>query len=289
MKKGLILEGGAMRGLFTAGVTDVMMENGVDFDGMIGVSAGACFGCNYKSRQIGRTLRYNTRYCNDPRYCSFRSLIRTGDLYGVDFCYLEIPERLDPFDYDAFRENPMEFYVVCTDVQTGEASYHRLTHGRDEEMLLIRASASMPLVSRIVEAGGKRLLDGGIADSIPLKYFESIGYDRNVVILTQPEGYVKEKNSMLPLMRAALRKYPRVIDAIANRHIMYNETTAYVKAREQAGAAFVIRPKAKLEVGHVEHDPDKLRAAYAHGREVGMENMRAMKAFLAGESTEGVK
>ena len=281
MKKGLVLEGGAMRGMFTAGVTDVMMEHGVNFDGMIGVSAGACFGCNYKSRQIGRTIRYNAKYCNDPRFGGFKTLLRTGDIYGAEFCYLEIPRTLDPFDYDTFEQNPMEFYVVCTDVQTGEASYHRLTHARDEEMLLMRASASMPLVSRIVEAGGKRLLDGGIADSIPLKYFESIGYSKNVVILTQPEGYIKEKNSLLPLMRIALRKYPRVIQAIANRHIMYNETTAYVKQREAEGTAFVIRPKAKLEVGHVEHEANKLRAVYELGREAGEENIEKMKAFLA--------
>ena len=283
MKKGLVLEGGAMRGLFTAGVTDVMMEHGVEFDGMIGVSAGACFGCNYKSRQIGRTLRYNTKYCNDPRFSGWKTLIKTGDIYGADFCYLEIPRKLDPFDYEAFEKNPMEFYVVCTDVQTGQPTYHRLTHAREDEMLLMRASASMPLVSRIVETDGRRLLDGGIADSVPLKYFESIGYNRNVVILTQPEGYIKEKNSLLPLMRIALRKYPRVIETIANRHIIYNETTAYVKRREQEGAAFVIRPKAKLDVGHIEHDADKLRAVYALGREVGEENIEAMKAFLAAE------
>ena len=281
MKKGLVLEGGAMRGLFTAGVTDVMMEHGVEFDGMIGVSAGACFGCNYKSRQIGRTLRYNTRYCNDPRYCGWDSLIRTGDLYGADFCYREIPEKLDPFDYDAFRENPMEFHVVCTDVESGRPTYHRLFHGRDEEMLLIRASASMPLVSRIVEVNGRRLLDGGIADSIPLEYFESIGYERNVVILTQPEDYIKEKNSMLPLMRITLRRYPRLLETIANRHTNYNAATAYVKAREAAGAAFVIRPKQKLGVNHVEHDPARLREAYEAGRAAGEENIAAMKDFLA--------
>ena len=177
----------------------------------------------------------------------------------------------------------MEFYVVCTDVQTGQPTYHRLTHARDDEMLLIRASASMPLVSRIVETGGKRLLDGGIADSIPLKYFESIGYEKNVVILTQPEDYVKDKNALLPLMRISLRKYPRIIQTIANRHIMYNAATAYVKRREQEGTAFVIRPKAKLDVGHVEHDADKLRAVYALGRQAGEENIEAMKAFLAKE------
>lgn len=280
MKKGLILEGGAMRGLFTAGVTDVMMENGIEFDGLIGVSAGACFGCNYKSRQPGRTVRYNTKYCADPRYCSFRSLIKTGDLYGADFCYLEIPKKLDPFDYQAFLENPMEFYVVCTDVETGKPVYRRLTHADREEMLWIRASASMPLASRIVEVDGYKLLDGGIADSIPLKYFESIGYDRNVVILTQPEGYVKRPNKLIHVMRRVLWKYPMVAETMAHRHEVYNETTAYIRERESRGEVFVIRPAAPLEVGHVEHDPVKLRAAYELGRRAGEENLAAMKRFL---------
>lgn len=281
MKKGLVLEGGAMRGMFTAGATDVLMENGIEFDGLVGVSAGACFGCNYKSRQSGRTIRYNLKYCRDPRYCSFRSLVKTGDLFGADFCYLEIPQHLDPFDYETFRTNPMEFHVVCTDVETGKPSYHKLTHAMDEEMLLIRASASMPLVSRIVEAGGKKLLDGGITDSIPLKYFEEQGYDRSVVILTQPEGYVKHPNKMLPLMRRALKQYPAAVEAIARRHDMYNETTAYIKAREAEGACFVIRPEAKLEVGRVEHDPKKLRAVYEQGRRAAEKRLEALKKFLA--------
>lgn len=280
MKKGLILEGGAMRGMFTAGVTDVMMENGVEFDGLIGVSAGACFGCNYKSRQPGRAMRYNIRYCKDPRYCSFRSLIKTGDIYGADFCYREIPKQLDLFDYAAFLENPMEFYVVCTDVETGEAVYRHLIHGDGDEMLWMRASASMPLVSRIVEVDGYKLLDGGIADSIPLKYFEGIGYDRNVVVLTQPKDYIKEENRLLPVMRRALRKYPKAVEAIARRHEIYNETTAYVREKEKRGEIFVIRPDAKLEVGHIEHDAAKLRAVYELGRRAGEENLALLKRFL---------
>lgn len=283
MKKGLVLEGGAMRGMFTAGVTDVMMENGIEFDGLVGVSAGACFGCNYKSRQIGRSVRYNLRFCRDPRYCSFRSLIKTGDLFGADFCYLEIPQKLDPFDYDAYLENPMEFHVVCTDIESGKATYHKLDHTRDDEMMLIRASASMPLASRIVEAGGHKLLDGGIADSIPLKYFENLGYDRNVVVLTQPEGYVKKPNRLMPLMRRRFRAYPRLVETMARRHDMYNETTDYIRRREAEGACFVIRPKARLEVGRVEHDPAKLRAAYEQGRAAMLERLEELKKFLAEE------
>lgn len=280
MKKGLVLEGGAMRGMFTAGVTDVMMENGIEFDGLVGVSAGACFGCNYKSRQIGRAARYNIRYCRDPRYSGFKVLLRTGDIYGADFCYREIPEKLDPFDEAAFEENPMEFYVVCTDVETGEAVYHKMDHCRGSEIEWMRASASMPGVSRIVQVDGRRLLDGGIADSIPLRFFENLGYDKNVVVLTQPLDYVKGPNRMLPLMRAALRRYPQVYKAMKRRHEMYNETTAYVRQREQEGAAYVIRPQAPLEVGHIEHDSEKLRAAYETGRRAGEAHLEGLKRFL---------
>ncbi len=282
MKKGLILEGGAMRGMFTAGVTDVMMENNLVYDGLIGVSAGACFGCNYKSRQAGRAVRYNIRYCRDPRYSGFRVLLRTGDIYGADFCYREIPEKLDIFDWKAFEENPMEFYVVCTDVNTGEAVYHKMEHFKGSEIEWMRASASMPGVSRVVRVDGRSLLDGGIADSIPLRFFENLGYDRNVVVLTQPLDYVKKPNRMLPLMRPSLKRYPMLYRAMKHRHEMYNDTTAYIRRRELEGAAYVIRPKAPLEVGHIEHDPQKLRAAYETGRRVGEEHLESLKHFLEG-------
>ena len=198
MKTGLIMEGGAMRGMFTAGVIDVLMEAGVSFDGAIGVSAGAVFGCNYKSRQIGRVIRYNKAYCQDPRYVSFRSLLKTGDIYGEQFCYHELPDRLDPFDVKTYAQNPMNFYVVCTDADTGKAVYHNCLKGDAEDIQWMRASASMPALSRFVKLDSYSLSDGGTADSIPVRFFESIGYDRNVVILTQPEGYVKKPNQLLP-------------------------------------------------------------------------------------------
>ena len=171
-KTGLVLEGGAMRGLFSAGVLDVMMENGIEFDAAMGVSAGAVFGCNFKSGQIGRSIRYNMRFCDDPRYCSLESLRKTGDLYGVQFCYDEIPNKLDPFDKEAYRSNPMPFYAVCTNVETGKAIHKRLDNGDAKDMEYFRASASMPVVSRIVEVDGYKLLDGGITDSIPLASME---------------------------------------------------------------------------------------------------------------------
>lgn len=281
MKKGLILEGGAMRGMFTAGVLDIFMENGVDFDGMIGVSAGAVFGCNFKSRQIGRTIRYNSRFCKDPRYCSFRSLIKTGDLYGHEFCYHEIPEKLDIFDIDTFAKNPIAFYVVCTDVNTGRPIYHRIRHINDTEMEWMRASASMPMVSTPVKIGKYTLLDGGITDSIPVSAMESLGYDRNVVILTQPEGYRKNQSRAFPAMKLLLRGMPKIAKAMKERPTRYNKTLDKIKQKEYNGELFVIRPPHPLSVGHTERDPEKLIETYQIGRDVGLQVLEGVKAYLS--------
>ncbi len=280
MKTGLILEGGAMRGMFTAGVMDVLMENGVTFDGAVGTSAGAAFGCNYKSHQIGRVIRYNTRYCKDKRFCSISSLIKSGDIYNADFCYGDIPSKYDIFDFDTYKNDPMEFYLVCTDIETGKAVYHKYTGDEDSGFDWIRASASMPLVSKIVEIDGKKLLDGGMADSIPLKFFESIGYDRNVVVLTQPADYRKKPNGAMPLIRIAYRKYPKLVEAMANRHTVYNDTIDYINSEEKTGKLLVIRPENPLPVSRMEKDPEKLKAAYNEGRKAADQKLDAVRKFL---------
>ena len=266
MKKGLIMEGGAMRGMFTAGVIDVMMEHGIDFDGAIGVSAGAAFGVNYKSRQIGRAIRYNERFCNDKRYCSLWNLVRDGNLYSKDFCYGEVPLVHDPFDFEAYEANPMEFHIVCTDIVTGKPHYHEFKGRDDHEFDWIRASASMPLVSEIVEIDGQKLLDGGIADAIPLQYFESIGYTHNVVILTQHAEYDKKERVAMPFIRRLYRKYPALVQAMEVRHLMYNAQRNYVNQQEAAGKALVIRPAEPLPVKRLTKDPAVLRATYNIGR-----------------------
>ncbi len=281
MRKGLVLEGGAMRGLFTAGVLDVFMENGITFDGAAGVSAGACFGANLKSHQIGRTIRYNKRFCNEWRYRSYRSLILTGDLYGADFCYHELPDRLDVFDTDTFADDPMEFYAVATDCVTGKPVYHKLTDGGYDDLEWIRASASMPLAARVVKIGDRYFLDGGISDSIPLEFMEKQGYEKNVVILTQPADYVKHSyKKVMPLIRASLHRYPAVIECIRIRHEMYNGQTAYVKVRESEGGAFVIRPPEALGVGALEKDPLQMQRVYDIGRDIGNKNLDAVRTFL---------
>lgn len=269
MKRGLVLEGGAFRGLFTSGIIDVMMAHDVWPDGLIGVSAGAAFGCNYKSRQMGRAIRYNKAYAHDPRYSGIRSLLTTGDYFNAQFAYHTMPRQLDVFDNEAFNANPMQFYAVCTDVETGKAVYKHLEQASDTTYDWIRASASMPLVSRVIDLEGYKLLDGGVADSIPLAYFESIGYDRNVVILTQPEGYQKEHNKLMPLLRLSLRKYPKMIEALDQRHLMYNRQLDYVSEAEREGRCLVIRPKEHLPIGHISHNPDEMQRVYDMGREEG--------------------
>lgn len=269
-----------MRGMFTAGVIDVLMENGIEFDGAVGVSAGAAFGVNYKSKQIGRVIRYNTRFVRDKRYCGLRVLLKTGNIYSTEFCYNEVPLKYDVFDFETYEQSPMEFHIVCTDVETGAAVYHKYEGRSDHSFDWIRASASMPLVSQIVEIDGQKLLDGGIADSIPVKYFERIGYNRNIVVLTQPQGYRKKKNGAMSLIRLKYKKYPKLIEAMANRHKVYNETIAYIEAKEKTGELFVIRPESELPVSRVEKDPEKLKAAYEIGRSTASRQLVEIVRYL---------
>ena len=282
-KTGLVMEGGAMRGLFTAGVLDVLMEEGLDraFDGAVGVSAGATFGCNIKSRQIGRTVRYNTTYCRDWRYGSWRSLFTTGDLYEAEFCYYTIPYELDPFDIETFNRSPMKFYCVCTDVMTGRPFYHCISEFTRKDMEYVRASASMPVFSRPVEIDGRVFLDGGASDPIPLTYFEHKGYEKIVVLLTQPMDYVKEKASYLPAARILLRSYPNLVRDLEERHIHYNERTAYVRKKEEAGDIFVIRPPEALQIGSMEKDPAQMLRVYGTGRKTMKKRLDALRAYLA--------
>lgn len=281
MKKGLIMEGGAMRGMFTAGVIDVMMEHGIEFQGAVGVSAGAAFGCNYKSKQIGRVIRYNTRFSRDRRYGGYGVLLREGNFYSSKFCYEDVPLKYDIFDFDTYESNPMEFYVVATDVQTGAAEYHLLKDRHDHGFEWIRASASMPLVSQMVPIDGRKYLDGALVDSIPVRFFESMGYDRNLVILTQPLGFRKKPDPMLPLMKLVYRKYPNLVSSMITRHQQYNDSLDYIARREAAGELLVIRPQEKLPIGRTEKDPEKLRLVYEIGRRTALERIGQIRQFLS--------
>lgn len=279
-KIGAVLEGGAMRGLFTAGILDLMLEEQCSVDGMIGVSAGAVFGCNFKSRQPGRVLRYNQRFCRDKRYCSIYSWLTTGDLFGAEFCYHTLPNELDLFDGAAFEQNPMEFYAVCTEVATGSAVYHKFDKADDLAYEWMRASASMPIVSKPVKIDGKLYLDGAIADSIPLKFFESIGYQKNIVILTQVAEFRKMPSRVMPLLRWHFRKNPAFLRTLEERHILYNQTIEYVEEQARQNNVFLLRPEAPLPIQRICHDPDLLEQTWQQGWDLARKNLPQLKEFL---------
>lgn len=281
MKTGLVMEGGALKGVFSAGVTDELMERGISFDGAVGVSAGAIFGTNVKSRQIGRCIRYNVNYCKDPRYVSMRSLLKTGNLFGGEFCFYTLTYELDPFDVEAFKNNPMEFYSVCTDICTGKPVYYKCENGDPEiDMPWIQASSAMPLLARIVEINGGKYLDGGISDSIPLKYMENLGYKRNVVIRTKPKQYIMEPPWYIGMIKHKYRKYPQLVKAMEFRPAMYNDTVTYIAQREKQGDVYVFQPDQELVAGLAEHNPRKLIASYEHGREIVRRQWDAFRQWM---------
>ena len=281
MKKGLVMEGGAMRCMFTAGVIDTLMKAGINFDGAIGVSAGAAFGCNYKSKQIGRVLRYNEKYASDPRLSGWQSWLKTGDLYGADFCYHELPVKLDIFDTVAFQKNPMDFWCVATDINNGEAIYHKLLSGKEADLEWIRASSSIPVFARPVEIGSRKYWDGGISDSIPIKFFEKIGYDKNVIILTQPLSYRKQASKLYPALELVLHQYPAVLKKLKTRAKDYNDVLNYIRKKEVQGKMLVIRPPYPLEIGTMEKDPQELRRVYQIGVKEAKKNLQAIKTYLS--------
>lgn len=277
---GLALEGGGYRGLYTAGVLDVWMERGLAFDHMVGVSAGAAFGYNLKSRQVGRAIRYNKKYCADKRYAGVGSWLSTGNMFNAEFAYRVVPIELDPIDLDAYHANPMRFTCVCTDLGTGCAVYHDLPFGDERDIEWIRASSAIPVATRPVEIEGRRYLDGGVADSIPSAWLLAQGYARNVVVLTQPAGYTKEPNSLMPMLRCAFRHYPAFIEALANRHEVYNATLEDLANREAAGEVFVVRPSESVKVPSLCRDPEALERIYQVGRRDAEATFDALKAYL---------
>jgi len=279
IKTGLVVEGGGVRGIYAAGVLDAFLEYGLSFDGLIGVSAGAIHGCSFLSKQKGRSIRYYRKYCGDPRFMSFRSWLATGNLVDTDFCYHELPDKLDVYDHAAFEACRTAFYVTCTNVETGEAEYIRLTNMRTQ-IDYLRASASLPYFSRIVEIDGKRFLDGGAADSIPVEAFRAMGYQKNVVILTREASYVK-KPELSALPRLVYRKYPKFAAALLHRHEEYNRTLAHIRELEEQGEIFVIRPVQPLIVGRMEKDPEKVQQTYECGYHDAKECMEKLLKWLS--------
>ena len=278
MKTGLVLEGGAMRGIYTAGVLDIFNENKIKVDGVIGVSAGCVHGVNYISEQNGRSIRYTLKYRNDKRYMSVKSLLKTGNMVETDFCYHEIPEKLDPFDNDTYMKSGIDFYTVSSNVETGRAEYLKC---KDvfKQIDLIRASASMPFVSQIVETEGFKLLDGGICDSVPVKKFMEMGYDRIVVILTKPIGYIPKPNNAF-LSKKMYGKYPEFVDALITRHLRYVENLNYVNKLEEEGKIMVIRPSRTVNISRKEKNLARIWEMYELGRENAEERLEEVKEWL---------
>ena len=278
MKKGLVLEGGAMRGMYTAGVLDVLLSRGIEFDGIMGVSAGALFGPNFLSKQPGRVIRYNKRFIRDKRYKGWGCLLREGNLFSTGFAYGTVPRELDVFDDDTFKKSGVPFYAVVTGLKSGEAEYRRINSVFDD-MDILRASGSMPFVSRPVEIDGKLYLDGGVADSVPYEAMEKMGYEKLVVILTRDMDYRKEPMPAMPI-KLCFRRYPKFRDKLLKRHETYNRSVARLRELEERGEIFVIRPSEPIEIGRVESDPEKLQQVYELGLKDGETAANKLREFL---------
>ena len=276
---GLVLEGGGMRGLFTAGVLDYFIDLGMEFQEVYGVSAGICNACSYLSKQRGRSLRVNTNYLEDPRYCSVESLIKTGDLFGADMLYRIIPDELDPYDYETFQKYPGKAYAVVTNCETGKAEYMRLRR-MDKDIQAVRASSSMPMVSRMVEIEGQLYLDGGISDSIPVIQSMRNGNEKNVVVLTRDATYRKTPSRWMAAFRLRYKKYPNLIKQMEYRHVRYNKTLEFIEKGRKMGKIFVIQPKKPIEIGRVEKDKEKLRELYEEGYESARDSYEGLMEFL---------
>lgn len=276
-KTALVLEGGAMRGLYTAGVLDIFMENNIKIDTIFGVSAGALFGINYKSSQIGRALRYNLKYALDKRYMGMYSFLTTGDIMNREFCFDKLVYELDPLDFEAYNNSKAEFYAVVTNVETGQAEYIEIKDAK-QDLEYLRASGSMPFVSNFVEINGNKYLDGAISDPIPFQKALDMGYEKIIVIQTRPEGYVKTK-SFLPF-GFVYRKYPKFVKTANEIYIKYNETLNLIKKHENEGKIVVLRPSEKIKMKRVEKDLNKLRAIYNVGIKDCRENLEKIKEYV---------
>ena len=278
MSVGLVLEGGGLRGIYTVGVLDIFMDNNINVDGILGVSAGALFGVNYPSGQRGRGLRYNLEYAKDPRYMGFRNLITTGNIVGKEFAYYDIPFNRDVFDEEAFEKSGMDFYAVVTNVETGKAEYIKIDNVF-EQMEAFVATSSMPLVSKLVEIDGKKYLDGGCADSIPVKKCMEMGYDKVVVILTRPLEYRKKKEKGW-LNALAYRKYPEFVKTLNNRPDDYNKAVEDIIDLEKQGKVFVIRPSKTIPIKRIEHDTEVIQSMYDLGVEDGKAQIAGLMGYL---------
>lgn len=279
MKVGLVLEGGAMRGMYTAGVIDVFLENNVKVDCIIGVSAGALFGVNYCSNQKGRVLRYQKKYIKEKNYMGIKTLLKTGNIINKEFAYYDIPFKLDVFDEEAFSKSRTKFYLTATNIETGKAEYIRIKNTK-KEMEYFRATSAMPFVSQIVEINNKKYLDGALADSIPLDKMQELGYDKIIVVLTKPKGYRKRKPPKF-LANKKYKQYPKLAQAINTRYERYNATIDKIDNLEKKKEIIVIRPSKKVKISRIEKNIDKLQEMYDLGVEDTKKVLKDLKKYIS--------
>ncbi|TDT72578.1 putative patatin/cPLA2 family phospholipase [Hypnocyclicus thermotrophus] len=280
MKKkiGLILEGGGFRGIYSAGILDYFLEKNIEIPYVIGVSMGACNGANYISKQKGRNIEIPYKYINDERYISYKNFLKKGELFGMEFIFEEITNKLNPFDFDTFYNSKQKFIVTATDCKTGKAHYIE-NFKKYSLSEALKASTSLPYVSKIVKLGEYELLDGGIADPIPYKKALDDGCEKIIVILTQPKGYVKSKMKLQTLGKIIYKDYPKLRETMKNRHINYNNAIKELEKLEENGKAFIIRPKSKLPIARTERDKEKLKKAFELGYTQGKEIINEIKKF----------
>ena len=281
----LVVEGGGLRGAYSGGILDVLADKEIKFGGAAGTSAGATHLCSFLSGQIGRNYRIDIEHSKDPHYMSLRNLLLTGDYFAFDYCYKQVPYKIDPFDFDKFTDQckETEFHVCVTDVETGLAVYPRITDYRNvDEMNYIRASASIPILSKVVEIHGKKYVDGGIADSIPFDLMFKSGFERAVVILTRPLGYRKKLNKGLPLVKLAYRHYPKLVEAVATRHIRYNQALDKLAKLESEGKVFIFRPSRLIKISQIETNKKKIADLYELGKNDAHAKMPELLKFLEG-------
>ena len=278
MKIGLVLEGGAMRGLFTAGVLDVFLDNNIEVTDVVGVSAGTLFGVNYISKQRGRALRYNLKYINDKRYMNVKSWLKTGNLINKDFAYYKLPFQLDVFDNKTFKESSINFFATVTNIETGDAKFIKIEDAY-RQMETLRATSALPFISEIIEVGGKKYLDGGISNSIPIDFFEKQNFDKIIVILTRPITYRKKKTTGIQY-KLFYKKYPKLVEKLENRYKEYNDTVDKIVELEKAGKLFVIRPSEDITIKRLEKDVEKLQKVYDLGLKDGNNIIEELKQYL---------
>ncbi len=278
MKTGLVLEGGAMRGMYTAGVMDVFLDHQIEFDGIVGVSAGALFGVNLLSKQKGRVIRYNKRFNSDKNYLGLHPLLKEGNIVSTDYAYNKVPKYLDPFDNDTYKKSNTDFYAVVTNIDTGEPEYI-LVKDVFEQMDALRASGSMPFVSKPVQINDQYYLDGGISDSIPFEWLSKQGYDKIVVVLTRDMDYHKKPMSQA-LISMFYHHKTHLKDTLVQRHEIYNSSVNLLKQWEQEGKAYVIRPSTPIEINRIESDPDKLEEVYELGLQDANQSLESLIKYM---------